>query len=43
MFWVALSVLIMNLTGSGDDTFVIRKFFARLREALDRGPGDGDT
>jgi hypothetical protein len=35
MFWVALSVLIMNLTGSGDDTFVIRKFLERLREAVE--------
>jgi hypothetical protein len=34
MFWVALSAFIMSLTGEGDDTFVIRTFLARAREAV---------
>jgi hypothetical protein len=34
MFWVALSVLIMNLTGVGDDTYAFRKLLERLREAV---------
>jgi len=35
MFWVALSALIMSLTGEGDDTFVIREFLSRARESVD--------
>jgi len=34
MFWVALSALIMTLTGEGDDTFVIREYLTRAREAV---------
>jgi hypothetical protein len=34
MFWIALSVLIMNLTGEGDDSYVLRKFIERAREAV---------
>jgi len=34
MFWVALSAFIMTLTGEGDDTFVIRRFLDRAREAV---------
>ena len=34
MFWIALSALIMTLTGAGDDTYVIRKFIAHARESV---------
>jgi len=34
MFWVALSAFIMTLTGEGDDTFVVRRFLDRAREAV---------
>jgi hypothetical protein len=34
MFWIALSALIMSLTGEGDDTFVVRAFLERAREAV---------
>ena len=34
MFWVALSALIMSLTGEGDDTFVVRGFIERARESV---------
>jgi hypothetical protein len=34
MFWIALSALIMSMTGAGDDTYVIRKFIERAREAV---------
>jgi hypothetical protein len=34
MFWIALSAFIMTLTGEGDDTFVIRTFLDRAREAV---------
>jgi len=34
MFWIALSALIMSLTGEGDDTFVIRAFLERARESV---------
>lgn len=34
MFWIALSALIMTLTGAGDDTYVIRKFIAHAHEAV---------
>ena len=35
MFWIALSALIMSLTGTGDDTYVIRKFIERARETVE--------
>jgi hypothetical protein len=35
MFWIALSTLIMSLTGEGDDTYAIREFFERARDAVD--------
>ena len=35
MFWVALSTLIMSLTGEGDDTYAIREFFERSRDAVE--------
>ena len=34
MFWIALSALIMSLTGTGDDTFAIRKFLERMKDAV---------
>jgi hypothetical protein len=34
MFWIALSVLIMSLTGEGDDTYAFRKILERGREAI---------
>lgn len=34
MFWIALSALIMSLTGTGDDTYVIRRFIERARETV---------
>jgi len=34
MFWIALSAFIMTLTGEGDDTFVVRRFLDRAREAV---------
>src|SRR3954463_11624367 len=34
MFWVALSALIMSLTGEGDDTFVIRRFLDSAHDAV---------
>lgn len=34
MFWVALSAFIMTLTGEGDDTFLLRRFLDRTREAV---------
>ena len=34
MFWIALSALIMTLTGAGDDTYVIRKFIAHAHESV---------
>ena len=34
MFWIALSLLIMNLTGEGDDTYAFRKILERGREAV---------
>jgi hypothetical protein len=36
MFWIALSAMIMSLTGSGDDTFVIRKFLGRVHDAVEK-------
>jgi len=35
MFWIALSALIMSLTGAGDDTFFIRKFLERARDGVE--------
>ena len=35
MFWIALSALIMSLTGAGDDTYVIRTFIDDMRGAVD--------
>lgn len=34
MFWIALSALIMTLTGAGDDTYVIRQFIEHARESV---------
>jgi hypothetical protein len=34
MFWIALSALIMSLTGTGDDTYVIRQFIERARDTV---------
>lgn len=34
MFWIALSALIMTLTGEGDDTFALRRFLDRASEAV---------
>ncbi|HEX6764355.1 MAG TPA: hypothetical protein VF103_02730 [Polyangiaceae bacterium] len=35
MFWIALSLLIMSLTGEGDDTFAFRKVLERGRDAVE--------
>jgi hypothetical protein len=35
VFWIALSAFIMSLTGSGDDTFLIRKFLERTRDGVE--------
>jgi hypothetical protein len=35
MFWVALSALIMSLTGEGDDTYAFRKILERGRDAVE--------
>ena len=35
MFWIALSALIMSLTGEGDDTYAFRKILERGREAVE--------
>jgi hypothetical protein len=40
MFWIALSAFIMTLTGEGDDTFVIRQFLERSREAVSEHVSD---
>ncbi len=40
MFWIALSALIMSLTGTGDDTYVIRKFIERAQDAVERHVDD---
>jgi len=34
MFWIALSAFIMTLTGEGDDTYFIRRFLDRARDAV---------
>jgi hypothetical protein len=35
MFWIALSTLIMSMTGEGDDTYAIRAFFERAHDAVE--------
>ena len=35
MFWIALSLLIMSLTGEGDDTYAFRKILERARDAVE--------
>jgi hypothetical protein len=40
MFWVALSVLIMSLTGEGDDTYAFRMFLERGREGVEENVKD---
>jgi hypothetical protein len=40
MFWVALSVLIMSLTGEGDDTFAFRSFLERGRAGVEENVTD---
>jgi len=40
MFWIALSLLIMNLTGEGDDTYAFRKILERGREAVEENVKD---
>ena len=36
MFWVALSTLLMVMTGQGDDTFVFREFLENLRDGIEQ-------
>ena len=36
MFWIALSAFIMSMTGTGDDTYVIRKFVERAHDAVEK-------
>lgn len=40
MFWIALSLLIMNLTGEGDDTYAFRKILERGRDAVEENVPD---
>ncbi|HEU5073645.1 MAG TPA: hypothetical protein VFU02_05720 [Polyangiaceae bacterium] len=40
MFWVALSTLLMVMTGQGDDTYVFREFLENLREGVERHVAD---
>jgi hypothetical protein len=40
MFWIALSALIMSLTGEGDDTYAFRKILERGREAVEENVED---
>ena len=35
MFWIALSTLIMSLTGEGDDTYAFRKILENGRDAVE--------
>ncbi|HEY6725216.1 MAG TPA: hypothetical protein VI197_14375 [Polyangiaceae bacterium] len=35
MFWVALSTLLMVMTGQGDDTYVFRAFLDHLRDSVE--------
>ena len=35
MFWVALSALIMTMTGAGDDTFLFRTFLENLQKGVE--------
>ena len=36
MFWVALSTLLMVMTGQGDDTFVFREFLENMRDGIEQ-------
>ena len=36
MFWVALSTLLMVMTGQGDDTYVFREFLENLRDGIEQ-------
>jgi len=40
MFWIALSLLIMNLTGEGDDTYAFRMFLEQVRESVQENVHD---
>jgi len=40
MFWIALSALIMSLTGTGDDTYAIRKFIEHARDTVNARVAD---
>ena len=40
MFWIALSLLIMSLTGEGDDTFAFRKIIERARDGVEENVHD---
>jgi hypothetical protein len=40
MFWIALSLLIMSLTGEGDDTYAFRKILERARDAVQEEVSD---
>ncbi len=42
MFWIALSALIMSLTGEGDDTYAFRKILERGREAIEEKVRDAE-
>ena len=36
MFWVALSTLLMVMTGQGDDTFVFREFLENMKDGIEQ-------
>lgn len=36
MFWVGLSMMIMSMTGKGDDTAMFRRYVESLREAIEQ-------
>jgi hypothetical protein len=40
LFWIALSALIMSLTGEGDDTYAFRQILERGREAVEENVQD---
>jgi hypothetical protein len=42
MFWIAFSLLIMSLTGEGDDTYAFRKLLDRAREAVEKKVHDAE-
>ncbi len=42
MFWIALSTLIMSMTGEGDDTYAIRDFFERAHDAVEAQVKDAE-